>query len=68
MSHASARLIPSPLVDEVDAEEMQQHRSQHEIRKRTLVRNALEIGLVLGVRLDAERDGEDKLADCCTEA
>lgn len=64
-------LVPLPIhysVDEVDTEEVQQQASKHEIGKRPLVRDALELGLVLWVGLDAEGRCEDELADAGAEA
>lgn len=55
-------------VDEVDAEEVQQQAPEDEIGKRPLVRDALELGLVLGVGLHAEGGSQDELADAGTEA
>jgi hypothetical protein len=55
-------------VNEVDAEEVQQQAPEDEIRKRPLVRDALELGLVLGVGLHAEGGGQDELADAGAEA
>ena len=66
--HAYATLTRLCSVDEVDTEKVQQQAPKHEIRKRALVRDGLEVGLVLGVGLDAEGGGEDKLADAGAEA
>lgn len=55
-------------VDEVDAEEVQQQAPKDEIRKRPLVRDALKLGLVLGVGLHAEGGSQDELADAGAES
>jgi hypothetical protein len=55
-------------VDKVDTKEVQQQRPQHEVRKRPLMRNAPKLGLVLGIRLDAQRRREYELADGRAEA
>lgn len=47
---------------------MQQQAPKHKIRKRPLMRDALETSLVLGVGLDAERRRKHELADAGAEA
>jgi hypothetical protein len=47
---------------------VQQQAPKHKVRKRPLVRDALETSLVLGVGLDAEGRREDELADAGAEA
>ena len=47
---------------------MQQHAAKDKVGKGALMRDAGEFGLVLRVGLDAERGGEDELADGCAEA
>ena len=46
-------LTAHSLVDEIHTEEVQQQASKHEVSKCPLVRNALEVGLVLRVGLNA---------------
>lgn len=55
-------------VDEVYTEEVQQQTPKDKIRKRPLMGNGLELGLVLWVGLDAQGSCEDKLADAGAEA
>jgi hypothetical protein len=55
-------------VYEVDAEEVQDQRAKDEISECALVRDALKLGLVFGVGLDAEGCGKDELANGCAEA
>jgi hypothetical protein len=54
-------------VDKVNAEEMQDQRAKYKIRKRAFMRNGLKFGLVLHIRLHAQRSREDKLADRSAE-
>lgn len=66
-------MLISPLatdcsVDEVHTEEVQQQAPKHEVSKRALVRDALELGLVLRVGLDAEGGCEDELTDAGAES
>jgi hypothetical protein len=49
-------------VDKVNAEEMQDQRAKYKIRKRAFMRNGLKFGLILHIRLHAQRSREDKLA------
>lgn len=56
------------LVDEIHAEEMQQQAPEHKVRKRPLMTDALELLLVLRVRLDAQTGREHELADRGAEA
>lgn len=55
-------------IDEVDTEKVQQQAPKHEVRKRPLVRGALETSLVLGVGLHAERRREHELANAGAES
>jgi hypothetical protein len=55
-------------VDKVDAEKVQQQRPEDKVGKGALVRDALELGLVLGVRLHAQAGREHELADGGAEA
>lgn len=53
------------LVDEIDTEEVQNHAPENEVCECSLMRNALEIGLVGRVRLYSQTGCQDELADCC---
>ena len=55
------------LVDEIHTEEVQQQASKHIVSKCPLVRNALEVGLVLRVGLNAQGCCKDELADTSAE-
>jgi hypothetical protein len=59
---------PARSVDKVDAEKVQQQRPEDEVGKGALVRDALELDLVLRVRLHAQAGREHKLADGGAEA
>jgi hypothetical protein len=51
------------LINEIDANEMQQQTAEDKVRKRPLRTQAGELLFVQLVGLDAERDGEHELAD-----
>lgn len=57
-----------PLIDKIHTEEVQYQAPEHKIRKRPLMTNARELGLVLRVRLDAQAGREHELADRGAEA
>jgi hypothetical protein len=60
-------LTPPRSVDEVHTEEVQQQAPKHKVSKCPLVRNALKLGLVLGVGLNTQGGCEDELTDTSTE-